>query len=278
MKFGRIIRDNNEEYGVVVNSNWYPISNFSRDTNGIEKFLDLPNLIKGELQAVCDINSETITWLPPIKRPGKIICVGRNYAAHSEEQGKQPETKPLLFTKYPTSMIGHMSKIPYPKHTQFLDYEVEIAVIMGKEANKLSEEDNPLDYVFGYTIANDLTARDVQQNEKQWTFGKGFDNSLPIGPLIITSDELQNPNDNEIWLTVNGDKRQLSNTTKMIFDIPFLIRYISQVITLQPGDIILTGTPEGVGYYMDPISTLNPGDYVSCGVSGIGELRFQITE
>jgi acylpyruvate hydrolase len=175
-------------------------------------------------------------------------------------------------------MIGHLSTIRYPSHTENFDYEVELAVIIGKKVTKLDTQSDPYDFIFGYTIANDLTARDVQKSEKQWTRGKAFDASLPIGPVIVTKDETGLPNSNDIWLTVNGDTRQLSNTSKMIFDIPFLIHYISQVITLEPGDIILTGTPAGVGYYMDPKATLKPGDQIACGVSGISELRFTISD
>ncbi|MHA2031306.1 MAG: fumarylacetoacetate hydrolase family protein, partial [Candidatus Kariarchaeaceae archaeon] len=160
--------------------------------------------------------------------------------------------------------------------TSFMDYEVELAVIIGKSTSTLTENSNPLDYVFGYTVANDLTARDIQKSENQWTRGKGFDHSLPIGPTIVTSDEIFNPNDNDIWLLVNGENRQLSNTSKMIFNVPFLIKYISQLITLEPGDMILTGTPAGVGYFMDPPQPLKSGDEVSCGITSVGELRFTI--
>ena len=173
-------------------------------------------------------------------------------------------------------MTSHLSTVPYPNHTSNFDYEVELAVVIGKQAIKLRDEENPLDYVFGYTVANDLTARDVQKSEKQWTRGKAFDNSLPIGPYIITIDEITDIQDKDIWLTVNGDKRQLSNTSKMIFSVGFLIHYISQVISLNPGDIILTGTPAGVGFYMNPKATLQSGDHIACGITDIGELRFNI--
>ena len=135
---------------------------------------------------------------------------------------------------------------------------------------------NPLDYVFGYSVANDLTARDIQKSESHWTRGKGFDGSLPIGPTVITRDEVFDPRDKDIWLQVNGENRQLSNTSNMIFDVPFLIRFISEFITLEPCDIILTGTPSGVGYFQDPPAPLKSGDSIACGITDIGELRFTI--
>lgn len=204
------------------------------------------------------------------------MCIGRNYAKHSTEQGKEPEDKPIIFSKFSSCLKGHQSKINKPSNSNFLDYEVELAVVIGKSTSTLNTNDDPLDYVFGYTVANDLTARDIQKSEKQWTRGKGFDQSLPIGPTIITSDEIREPNNNDIWLQVNGGNRQLSNTSNLIFDISFVIQYISEFITLEPCDIILTGTPAGVGYFMEPPQSLQSGDEVSCGITNIGELRFTI--
>ena len=278
MKIARISRDGREEYGIIKNLDWYPYAELVRNDMGIENFL-MDQVVLDELsdkEPACSINDDNITWLSPIARPGKIICVGRNYLKHAEESGNVAEVKPLLFSKYSSSLMGHLNSVPYPDHTENFDYEVELAVVIGKKASKLTESDDPLDYIFGYTIANDLTARDVQKSEKQWTRGKAFDNSLPLGPYILTKDQIEDPFNQEIWLTVNGEKRQLSSTSKMIFSIPYLIRYISQDITLEPGDILLTGTPEGVGFYMDPKSTLQKGDIVACGVTKVAELRFTI--
>lgn len=278
MKIARIQRGGREEYGIIKNHDWYPYDELVRNDLGIENFIMDTSVLDdlSSKEPACSINDDDIKWMSPIARPGKIICVGRNYLKHAEESGHTAELKPLLFSKYSSSLTGHLSSVPYPSHTENFDYEVELAVVIGKRARKLKEGDDPLDYIFGYTIANDLTARDVQKSEKQWTRGKAFDDSLPLGPYILTKDEIADPFDQEIWLTVNGDKRQLSSTSKMIFTIPFLIRYISQEITLEPGDILLTGTPEGVGFYMNPKSTLQKGDIVGCGVTNIAELRFTI--
>lgn len=275
MKIARIKINNNEHYGIVTENQFQPIK-VTRNDLGFENFLvsETANFVSNG--SPINLAEADFSWLPPIARPGKVICIGRNYLAHAEETGNKKEEVPLLFSKYPNCMVGHNSSVPYPSHTEYFDYEVELAVIMGKTASKLAESDDPLKYIFGYTVGNDLTARDVQRSEKQWTRGKAFDNSLPIGPTITTSDEMSNPSDKDIWLTVNGENRQLSNTSRLMFDIPYLIRYISQNITLYPGDIIMTGTPSGVGMYMDPPGTLKKGDQVACGVTDVGELRFNI--
>lgn len=276
MKFGRIFHQGKEKYGFVDSGKWYSLDEVNRNNLGEENLEVLSNVRIDFNNPSFLLIDEEFTWLPPIAKPGKILCVGRNYAAHSTEQGMDPEKKPLLFSKFSSCLVGHQSKINKPIHTEFLDYEVELAVIISKSTSSLTKNDDPLDFVFGYTVANDLTARDIQKSENQWTRGKGFDQSLPIGPTIVTSDEIRDPKNNDIWLQVNGENRQLSNTSLMIFDVPFLIRYISELITLKSGDIILTGTPAGVGYFMDPPRSLQSEDEVSCGITNIGELRFTI--
>lgn len=276
MKFGRIVHRGKEKYGIVESGKWYTLNNVKRNNFGEENLEVLSDIEIDFNNPSFVLADEDFTWLPPIAKPGKILCVGRNYAEHSTEQGLDPEKKPIIFSKFSSCMEAHQSTINKPIHAEFLDYEVELAVVIGKSTSSLSKNDNPLDFVFGYTVANDLTARDIQKSEKQWTRGKGFDQSLPIGPIIVTSDEIRDPKNNDIWLQVNGENRQLSNTSLMIFDVPFLIRYISELITLKPGDMILTGTPAGVGYFMDPPRILQSGDEVSCGITNIGELRFTI--
>lgn len=273
MKWARRASKGKEEYGIVENGHWFPQS-VKRNNLGQESFLLGSH--NAQMDDSTDLSSIKGGWLPPIARPGKILCIGRNYAAHSIEQGMEPESKPLIFSKYTTSMRGHGHAIPFPSHSQYFDYEVELAVVIGKKASRLDSTDQSLDHVFGISVANDLTARDVQKSEKQWTRGKGFDNSLPIGPTLTTIDEITDISNLDIWLKVNGEPRQKSNTSHMIFSIPYLIHYISQVITLEQGDIILTGTPEGVGYYMEPVSTLQSGDVVTSGITSLDDLEFSI--
>ncbi|MHA2502687.1 MAG: fumarylacetoacetate hydrolase family protein [Candidatus Kariarchaeaceae archaeon] len=274
MKWVRYFNEKREQYGILRNNLLYP-QKISRDINGVEEYLT--ESFDPQFEVALELSeSSTLKWLPPIARPGKIICVGRNYAAHSIEQGKEPESIPLLFTKYSTSMTGPNAQVPFPRHSEYFDYEVELAVVIGKTTFDLKPEEDPQDSIFGLTVANDLTARDVQKSEKQWTRGKAFDNSMPIGPSVVPLKDLNDLSNLDIWLKVNGELRQESNTSHMIFSIPYLIRYISQVITLQPGDILMTGTPEGVGFYMDPVSTLQKGDQITSGVSGLDELHFSI--
>jgi 2-keto-4-pentenoate hydratase/2-oxohepta-3-ene-1,7-dioic acid hydratase in catechol pathway len=218
--------------------------------------------------------------MAPIPDPRKnIFCVGRNYAEHIAEGEKAQNIKvgvtehPVFFTKPPTSVVAPGGDVLiFPTISQDIDYEVELAVIIGKPGRNIAKAD-AFDHVFGYTILNDITARDVQRRHGgQYFKGKGFDGSCPIGPWIVTKDAIKNPHDLSIRLSVNGQQRQNGKTADMIFDIPTLIASLSEGLTLEPGDIIATGTPSGVGYAMDPPQFLKAGDQVVCDVSQIGQL------
>ncbi len=203
--------------------------------------------------------------------PSKIVCVGRNYRAHAEEMNSAVPKEPVIFLKPPSSLIGPDSTIVIPEQTRRVEHEVELAVIIGKKAKNVRVEE-AMEYVLGYTIILDITARDLQAEAKKkglpWSVSKGFDTFAPVGPRIVPGEEL-NPDELNIWLNVNGEKRQEGNTSQMIFSIPFLISYISGIMTLEPGDIIATGTPAGVG-------PLNDGDVVEAGIDGIGVLREKV--
>lgn len=216
----------------------------------------------------------------PIPVPKKnVFCVGRNYAEHIAEGERAANVKigitehPVFFTKPPTSIVSPGGDILiFPSVSEAIDYEVELAVVIGKPGRNIAKAD-AFDHVFGYTILNDITARDIQRRHGgQYFKGKGFDGSCPIGPWIVTADALGDPQKLSIGTTVNGEQRQDGNTADMIFDIPTLIASLSEGLTLEPGDIIATGTPSGVGYAMDPPQFLKNGDTVSCNVSGIGTL------
>lgn len=218
--------------------------------------------------------------LAPIPRPRKnVFCVGRNYAEHIAEGARAQNTKidvtevPVYFTKPPTAVIGPGADIPFwPQVSTSIDYEVELAVVIGKAGINIPR-DRAMDHVFGYTILNDITARDVQRRHGgQYFKGKGLDGSGPTGPWIVTADALPAPQATGIRLWVNGEKRQDGNTAQMIFDIPTLIASLSEGLTLEPGDIIATGTPSGVGYAMTPPRFLTDGDEVTCEIDGIGRL------
>lgn len=222
---------------------------------------------------------DEITLLAPIPRPAKnIFCVGRNYLDHINEgykargmEVKLPEHI-QLFSKPPTTVIGPGGKIRYDeKITQKLDYEIELGVVLGKSGRDIAE-DTAMEHIFGYTVINDITARDLQRLHDQWFKGKGLDASCPMGPWIITKDEIADPQNIQLTLTVNGKIRQSASTSQMIFKLPAIISELSKGLTLEAGDIIATGTPSGVGYAMDPPGLLKNGDVVRCEISGIGAI------
>lgn len=219
--------------------------------------------------------------MAPIPAPRKnIFCVGRNYMDHIAEGEKAQSIKvavsehPVYFTKPPTSLVPPEGDVLiFPEVSEAVDYEVELAIVIGKPGRNISKED-AFDHIFGYTIVNDITARDVQRRHGgQYFKGKGLDGSCPVGPWIVTADAISDPHKLAIGSTVNGEQRQNGNTADMIFDIPTLIASLSEGLTLEPGDILATGTPSGVGYAMDPPQFLKAGDVVVCEVAEIGQLR-----
>lgn len=203
-----------------------------------------------------------INLLPPVE-PSKIICVGRNYAEHAKELGNEVPQAPLLFLKAPSSLIGDGESIRIPSLSDQVEHEGELAVVIGRKCGGLDEDEDAFRYVFGYTCLNDVTARDIQRKDVQFTRGKSFDTFCPVGPHIET--ELD-PSDIRVTTTVNGVVKQDGRTSQMVFPVEYLIRYISNMMTLMPGDVIATGTPSGV-------SKLNPGDICEIDIEGIGTLR-----
>ncbi len=207
----------------------------------------------------------------PIPRPAKITCVGLNYADHAHEQGIEPPDKPIFFLKSVNTICGPGDPIRLPPNSTQVDYEAEFAVVMGKSGRRIPEE-RAYEYVAGYTILNDITARDMQFGDKQWYRGKSCDTFAPTGPAIVTRDEVPDPHNLRISLTLNGQTQQDSNTRNLIFKVPYLVSYLSQSITWEVGDLISTGTPPGVGVFRKPRVFLKPGDSVSVTVEGLGTL------
>lgn len=209
--------------------------------------------------------------LPPL-RPGKILAIGRNYVEHARELNNEVPSEPLVFAVMPSAVIGTGDVIEWESDlTSQVDWEGELALIMGKTARRVARED-ALDYVFGYTVANDVSARDLQTRDKQWTRAKGLDTFCPIGPCIVTADEIANPQDLSIVTTVKGVEKQNGSTANMIFKPRELIEFLSRAFTLYPGDMILTGTPSGVGKAANPPQFLGDGDVVSVEIPGIGKV------
>lgn len=215
---------------------------------------------------------ESVKLLAPIPHPRKIIGIGLNYRDHAEEGGNPVPDQPAVFAKFGTALIGHGQPIVLPKASTKPDYEAELAVVIGRGGRYIPEE-RWREHVFGYTIANDVSARDFQSATSQWTIGKSFDSFAPMGPAIVTADEILDPHNLDISLTLSGSVMQHSNTRHMIFGVARLIAYLSSVFTLELGDLILTGTPAGVGFARKPPRWLKPGDECVVKIQGIGELR-----
>jgi 5-carboxymethyl-2-hydroxymuconate isomerase len=204
--------------------------------------------------------------------PSKILCVGRNYADHAREMGREMPDQPLIFSKFPSSVIGSGEVIRWRGAlTQKVDWEGELAVVIGQRVKDIREEE-AMDAVFGYVIANDVSARDLQERDKQWARAKGMDTFCPLGPYIVTKDEVPDPHTLTIETYVNGQRMQRGSTADMFFRIPYLVSYLSQAFTLEPGDVILTGTPAGVGGGMNPPRFLQDGDEVRVTIEPLGAL------
>lgn len=218
------------------------------------------------------ILEEGQVYAPVVTKPEKIICVGLNYVDHAKEANMDIPDYPVLFSKFNNALAAHKQTISLPKEAEKFDYEVELVIVMGKEATKVTKEE-ALSYVFGYTVGNDFSARDLQFRTGQWLLGKSCDDFAPIGPYLVTRDEID-PQNLEISCKVNGEIRQSAHTRDMIFDCATIISYISQYMTLKPGDLIFTGTPEGVivGYPEERQQWLKSGDEVCVSIEKIGEL------
>ncbi len=211
----------------------------------------------------------------PVARPSKIVCVGLNYTKHAEEAGMDLPGEPVLFFKASTALTGPFDNIIIPKGSKKTDWEVELAVVIGKKASYV-EEHEALHFIAGYAVHNDVSERTFQlERGGQWVKGKSADTFAPLGPWLVTKDDLPDTNNLDLWLKVNGEMLQNSNTSDMLFKIPHLVSYISQYMTLLPGDIISTGTPFGVGMGFDPPRYLKPGDVVELGIQGLGEAKQQ---
>jgi 2-keto-4-pentenoate hydratase/2-oxohepta-3-ene-1,7-dioic acid hydratase in catechol pathway len=237
----------------------------------------LKNAKKHEISPASGSVNE-VAVLAPIPKPGKIVCLGLNYRDHAAEQGKDVPDEPVIFMKPCTAIIGPKDSIVKPSFVKQLDYEAELAIIIGKKAKNVSASEAE-SHIFGYTILNDVSARDVQFKDKQWTRGKGFDTFAPTGPCVTTADEMRDTSNLAIRTWVNDDLRQDSSTRNMAFNVSEIIRQLSQIMTLEPCDIIATGTPAGVGFAMKPQPKfLQAGDTVKIEIEGIGVLENRVTE
>lgn len=216
-----------------------------------------------------------VSYAPPVNEPNKIICVGANYRKHAEEAGLPLPKRPIYFSKYQNSLAGHQESVAVPSATEQVDYEVELVAVIGRKTRNVSV-DEALNCVFGYATGNDLSARELQMRTTQWLYGKAIDGFAPLGPYVVTADEVPDPQALNLKCWVNGEQRQSSNTRDMVFSVAEMISDLSQIMTLEPGDLIYTGTPEGVILGMQEKVWLKPGDEISCEVEGLGVLTNEL--
>lgn len=281
MKLIRWGADGQEKTGVIINELKYDTSEFGEDYN--EQFFErdglsrLADFLKDREGKLVEIPASARLG-SPVARPSKIICIGLNYADHAKETNAPLPPEPIIFMKSTTALSGPDDDIIIPKNSVKTDWEVELAIIIGKKAAYV-EEAEALDYVAGYALHNDVSEREFQiERNGTWDKGKGCDTFAPIGPFLATPDELGDLNNLRLWLSVNGKMMQDGNTSNFIFNIPFMISYISQFMTLLPGDVISTGTPAGVGLGFKPPVYLKAGDVVELGIDGLGTARQVLRE
>jgi 2,4-diketo-3-deoxy-L-fuconate hydrolase len=279
MKLIRYGAAGKEKTGVIINDIKYDTSVFGEDYN--EKFFESDGL--NRLRKFLADNEGKLTKIAdgerlgsPIARPSKILCIGLNYADHARETNAQVPAEPVLFMKSTTALVGPNDDVIIPRDSVKTDWEVELAVVIGKKASYV-EESEALNYVAGYALHNDVSEREFQlERGGTWDKGKGCDTFAPVGPFLATPDELGDIDNLRLWLKVNGQTMQDGNTSNFIFNVPFVIAYVSKFMTLLPGDIISTGTPAGVGLGFKPPVYLKPGDVMELGIDGLGESRQEV--
>lgn len=225
----------------------------------------------------CPIVEKSERLGPPMVRPSKIVCIGLNYAKHAEESGMEVPKEPVLFFKATSAIVGPNDDLVIPKGSTKTDWEVELGVVIGKKASYVDEA-NAMDHVFGYVLHNDYSEREFQlERSGQWVKGKSCDTFAPLGPFLATKEEIPDPHKLDLWLKLNGEIKQKSNTSDFVFNVPQVVSYVSQFMSLLPGDIISTGTPFGVGMGLKPQRYLKPGDEVELGIEGLGSSRQRAT-
>jgi 2-keto-4-pentenoate hydratase/2-oxohepta-3-ene-1,7-dioic acid hydratase in catechol pathway len=273
MRFVTFQHNNHTHAGVLLGDKMVSLaqSGFSSVLDVISGGAAALAIVKDAVLTTPAVPLADVKLLAPMPRPPKIICIGLNYRDHAIESKLEIPKIPVVFSKYPSVTIGPGDSIVLPKNSVKPDYEAELGVVIGKSGRHIAGE-NWQEYVFGYLCVNDVSARDFQLATSQWMIGKTFDTFAPMGPSLVTADEIPDPHALNISLDINGETLQKSNTKELIFRIPELIAYLSSVMTLEPGDVISTGTPSGVGFSYTPPRWLKPGDSVTVKIEGIGEL------
>ena len=277
MKLIRFGKQGEEKPGILLdNEERIDVSSFVKDYD--EEFFTTGGLINlkdwlSHNEATAPRLDDSVRLGSPVARPSKIICIGLNFKDHAEESGFDAPEEPVIFGKATSALSGPYDNIIIPRGSEQTDWEVELAVVIGKKVSYV-DQDQALDYVAGYVLHNDVSERTFQKDRGgQWIKGKSADTFAPLGPFMATTDEIENINDMRMWLNVNGDNMQEGNTSNLIFGVDHIISYLSQFMSLLPGDVISTGTPAGVGMGMDPEVYLKPGDVVELGIDGLGSSK-----
>ena len=276
MKLIRFGKAGEEKPGIVIDDVYYDVSDFGEDydenffgTGGLNR---LEKFLKENKNALPKI-ANNIRLASPVMRPSKIVCIGLNYADHAKETNAAIPNEPVVFLKATSSLCGPFDDIIIPKNSEKTDWEVELAVVIEKKASYVDEA-SAMNYVAGYCLHNDVSERNFQlERNGTWDKGKGCDTFAPLGPWLVTKDEIKDVNNLRLWLMVNGKTMQNGTTSNLIFKIPFLVSYVSQFMSLLPGDIISTGTPAGVGLGMKPNVYLKDGDIFELGIDGLGKAK-----
>ncbi|WP_299450225.1 fumarylacetoacetate hydrolase family protein [uncultured Pigmentiphaga sp.] len=256
-----------------------------RDLSGLLHDIDAQALARGLQDSLGAIDPQRLPKVDgsprlgaPLARPGKIVAIGLNYVDHAKESNMPIPTEPVVFMKSPSTLSGPYDDVPKPEKAVKMDWEVELGIVIGKRCRDVSE-DEAAQNIFGYVLANDLSDRAFQlERGGQWDKGKSFDRFCPIGPYLVSRDEVPDVHALDIWLSVDGERVQDSNTGQMIFRCPTIVSYLSQCMTLEPGDLVITGTPAGVGLGMKPPRFLQGGELVELGISGLGAQKYRITK
>lgn len=264
---------NKERPGIVIDNSNYDLSDFGEDYN--EQFFETNGLQR--LEKFLTANKSSLKKLPagtrigsPVARPSKIVCIGLNYADHAKETGAAIPSEPVIFMKSTTALCGPYDDVIIPKNSVKSDWEVELAVVIGKKAAYV-EQSHAMDYIAGYCLHNDLSEREFQlERNGTWDKGKGCDTFAPLGPWLVTKEEVVDPNNLKLWLKLNDKTMQNGSTSTFIFNVAHVVSYVSHFMTLLPGDVISTGTPPGVGLGMNPQLYLKPGDVMELGIDGLG--------
>lgn len=279
MRLIRFGESGKEKPGVELDGKWFDVSSIIKDYD--ESFFaedglsQLKELIESKRGILPEVN-KSVRLGPPFARPSKIVCIGLNYKDHAEETGATIPKEPIIFLKSTTALIGPNDSVVIPKNSQKTDWEVEFGIVIGKKATYVEVAD-ALDFVAGYVLHNDISEREFQMERGgTWDKGKGCDTFAPMGPYMTTVDEIPDIHDVNLWLKVNGKTYQNGNTKNLIFSVPYIVSYVSQFMTLLPGDVISTGTPAGVGLGFNPPIYLKPGDILELGADFLGEQRQQV--